>query len=80
MQPCTKKMKKSEENFFEEKVFFPRKLLLGEKRTSFLVLPKRTFSSSFVIDATDRQLIKTTKLNYIFSFFVVFLIFKTFYF
>ena len=70
-------MKKSEENFYEEKVFFPRKLLLGEKNKSLLpkktfFLPKNTFSSSFVIYATDGQLIKTIKLNYIFRLFVVF--------
>ena len=35
-------------------------------------LPEKTFSSSFVIDATDRQLIKTIKLKYIFRLFVVF--------
>ena len=74
MQPCTKKIKKSEENFYEEKVFFPRKLLLGEKSKSFL--PKKTFFSSFVIDATDPQLIKTIKINYFCSFST----FKTFYF
>ena len=63
----------SQENFYwekKEKVFFPRKLLF---------FPKRTFSSSFVIDATDRQLIRTTKFNYILDFFS-FLTFKTFYF
>ena len=59
VQPCTKKMKKSEENYYEEKAFF-----IGRK--------KKTFSSSFVIDATDLQLIKTIKLNYIFRLFVVF--------
>ena len=70
-------MKKSEENFYEKKVFFLRKLLFGEKRKSFLPkktfsLPKKTFSSLFVIDATDRPLIKTIKFNYIFRLFVVF--------
>ena len=61
-----KKKFSSQENFYwekKEKVSFPRKLFF---------LPKKTFSFLFVIDATDRQLIKTIKLNYIFRLFVFF--------
>ena len=57
-----------------KKIFLLKKLLLGEKRKSFLskktfLLTKKTFSSSFVIDDTD-----------IFRLFVVFLSLKTYYF
>ena len=66
-----KKMFSSQENFYWEK---------KEKNSSqeFFFLPKKTFSSSFVIDATDRQLIKTIKLNYIFRLLVVFQLSKHF--
>ena len=45
VQPCTKKMKKSEENFYWEK-----KEKVSCKENFFL--PKKTFSSSFVIVLT----------------------------
>ena len=61
-------MKKSEDKFYAEKVFFQRKLLLGEKEKfssqENFFLPKKTCSSLFVINATDCQLIQTIKLNY----------------
>ena len=52
VQPCTKKMKKSEESFYEEKVFFQENFyLMGEKIKSFL-----PFSSSFVIVAKNSHI------------------------
>ena len=69
VQPCTKKMKKVKKTFMK-KTYWEKKEKFTSQENFFL--PEKTFYSSFVIDAIDRQLIKTIKLNYICRLFVVF--------